>query len=249
MGFFQKADKVGSGKPSDKAIDQAPLSYFVDLEQSREKSRKVAYIIAGVSVACVFIMAIAIAFLTPLKEVKPYVIRVDNTTGFVDIVTDIKHQEISNIEAMDKYFLTKYLENREGYHFNTARQEYRMTLLMTAPSAVGRYESKFYNDKSPIKVLKNDYEINIRILSIQLLKGRAAGTKVATIRFEAIQQVPNSEIDQEEKEGEMAIRTRYTANIEYEYALNKYKLSEEQRLRNPLGFVVTSYRLDQEVAQ
>jgi len=72
---------------------------------------------------------------------------------------------------------------------------------------------------------------------------------VAIVRFEAIQQVPNSEITEGDDKGVSAISTRYTANIEYEYALNKYKLSEEQRLKNPLGFVVTSYRLDQEVAQ
>ena len=245
MGLFIKADS--SKKTSNVSLDETPISYKLDLEQSREKSKRLAWIIAGVSVGCVICLSLAIAFLTPLKEVKPYVIRVDNTTGYVDIVTDIKQKDISASEAMDKYFLSRYIENREGYHFNTAREEYRNTLLMTAPNAVGKYSAKFTGDKSPIKVLKNDYEVNIKILSIQLLKGKAS--KVAIVRFEAIQQVPNSEIDEGAEKDLSTISTRYTANIEYEYALNKYKLSEEQRLKNPLGFVVTSYRLDQEVAQ
>ena len=51
MGLFIKADS--SKKTSNVSLDETPISYKLDLEQSREKSKRLAWIIAGVSVGCV----------------------------------------------------------------------------------------------------------------------------------------------------------------------------------------------------
>lgn len=47
-----------------------------------EQSNKKAWLIAIVSVLVAILSIIAVLLLTPLKTVEPYVIRVDNTTGF-----------------------------------------------------------------------------------------------------------------------------------------------------------------------
>ncbi|ELZ6613470.1 type IV secretion system protein, partial [Campylobacter jejuni] len=93
------------------AIDyEASFRYLI------EKSNKRAWLIAFISIFIAIISIIAVVLLTPLKTIEPYVIRVDNTTGMVDILTMLDEKEIKANEALDKYFISTYVKAREGYY-------------------------------------------------------------------------------------------------------------------------------------
>ena len=62
-----------------------------------------------------FASVMAVAMLTPLKTVEPYVIRVDNSTGIVDVVESLRDGETNYDEAINKYFTQWYVRYREGY--------------------------------------------------------------------------------------------------------------------------------------
>ena len=51
------------------------------------RSTRTAWIVAGVSGVLAACSALAVAALAPLKSVEPFVIRVDNATGIVDVVS------------------------------------------------------------------------------------------------------------------------------------------------------------------
>ncbi len=61
--------------------------------------------------------------LMPLKRVDPFVVRVDNSTGIVDVVPVYAGRATAE-EAVTRYFLTHYLTVCERFNFATAESDY-----------------------------------------------------------------------------------------------------------------------------
>ncbi len=61
--------------------------------------------------------------LMPLKRVDPFVIRVDNTTGLVDVVP-VYAGQAQMPEAVTRYFLDHYVTVCERFNFATAESDY-----------------------------------------------------------------------------------------------------------------------------
>ena len=61
--------------------------------------------------------------LMPLKRVDPFVVRVDNSTGIVDVVPVYAGRPTPE-EAVTRYFLTHYLTVCERFNFATAESDY-----------------------------------------------------------------------------------------------------------------------------
>ena len=88
------------------------ITYESSIRYLVEKSNQRAWVVAFAAV-CVSVLSImAITFMLPLKTVEPYVIRVDNTTGMVDIITSVDKETLTSNEALDKYFTSKYVKAR-----------------------------------------------------------------------------------------------------------------------------------------
>ena len=116
-----KNDFLASNNPDDVAI-----SYEASIRYIAEQANKRAYFISGVALLIAIISVIAVCLLTPLKSVEPYVIRVDNTTGMVDIITSVNKAEFTGNEALDKYFATTYVKAREGYYYDILQSDYEL---------------------------------------------------------------------------------------------------------------------------
>ncbi|EAL1980170.1 type IV secretion system protein [Campylobacter jejuni] len=213
------------------AIDyEASFRYLI------EKSNKRAWLIAFISIFIAIISIIAVVLLTPLKTIEPYVIRVDNTTGMVDILTMLDEKEISSNEALDKYFISQYVKAREGYYYELLNQDYLLTQLMSSEKVANEYRAWYEGENARDQILKNSNEVNVQILSIVL--GESNGVKTATVR--AI-------ITTKNLTSKGTTQATKVITLSYDYILAK--ASEENRFLNPLGFKVLTYRIDDEVAQ
>ncbi len=177
----------------------------------------------------------AVAGLTPLKETRPYVVKVDNNTGSTEIVTMMKNQEQSYGEVMDKHWLTRYVQLRESYDWVTIQDSYDAVMLMSSPETQAAY-AKIYNDnpQAPHKVLKNQYKVVAKVKAVTFIGN------TAQVRFEKRMVPVSGDLNQEIPVQNMI------ATIGYEYA--NQPMSEEARRINPLGFIVKSYRVDPETA-
>ncbi|TLD80726.1 type IV secretion system protein [Helicobacter sp. MIT 11-5569] len=210
------------------------LDYEASFRYLIEKSNKRAWLIAFISIFIAILSIVAVVLLTPLKTIEPYVIRVDNTTGMVDILTILDEKEITKNEALDKYFIGTYIKAREGYYYELLNQDYLLTQLMSSEKVANEYRAWYEGDNARDQILKNSNEVSVQILSIVL--GESNGVKTSTIR--AIITTKN-------------LNTRGTAHatkvitLSYDYILAK--ASEENRILNPLGFKVLTYRVDDEV--
>ncbi len=65
---------------------QEAESWDADRVGRIRRSAKLAWWVAGAGWLCSMASVLALAMLSPLKQVEPFVIRVDNTTGIVDVV-------------------------------------------------------------------------------------------------------------------------------------------------------------------
>lgn len=210
------------------------LDYESSFQYLIEKSNKRAWIIAFVSAFIAFLSIIAVLLLTPLKTIEPYVIRVDNTTGMVDILTTLDEEQISSNEALDKYFIAQYVKAREGYYYEILNQDYLLTQLMSSEKVANEYRAIYEGENARDQILKNSNEVSVEIISIVL--GESNGVKTSTIRANIVTKNLNTR---------GITRSTKVITLSYDYLLAK--ASEENRLLNPLGFKVLTYRIDNEV--
>lgn len=210
------------------------LDYEASFQYLIEKSNKRAWIIAFVSAFIAFLSIIAVLLLTPLKTIEPYVIRVDNTTGMVDILTTLDEEQISSNEALDKYFIAQYVKAREGYYYEILNQDYLLTQLMSSEKVANEYRAIYEGENARDQILKNSNEVSVEIISIVL--GESNGVKTSTIRANIVTKNLNTR---------GITSSTKVITLSYDYLLAK--ASEENRLLNPLGFKVLTYRIDNEV--
>jgi len=210
------------------------LDYEASFRYLIEQSNKRAWLISFVAIFIASLSLIAVVLLTPLKTIEPYVIRVDNTTGMVDILTLLDEKEITQNEALDKYFISQYIKAREGYYYELLNQDYLLTQLMSSENVANEYRALYEGDNARDQILKNSNEVSVQILSVVL--GESNGVKTSTIR---------ANITTKNLSSRGTSQATKVITLSYDYTLGK--ASEENRLLNPLGFKVLTYRIDNEV--
>lgn len=194
---------------------------------------KVGFAVAFVGSIIGLAGVIAVTALTPLKTTEPFVIRVDNNTGFTDIVKPISDSaRVSYGEELDKYWLSKYIIERESYDWQLIQNSYDAVELMSAPRVFTEYKNYITSKVSPVQLLKETKKIKARVLSVSFIGD------VGQVRF-------SKQVLSASGEPDPTIPTTYwVASIPFDYN-HKIKL-EQQRLINPLGFQALSYRVDPE---
>jgi type IV secretion system protein VirB8 len=195
-----------------------------------ERSARIAWSIAiGASVlagASIF----AVAGLTPLKTVEPFVVRVDNSTGIVDVVSALTATAGTYDEAVTKYFAAKYVRAREGYVWSEAEENFRTVALLSTQPEQTRFAGLYRgsNPESPQNTYGRSATARINIVSISLIND-----KVVSVRY--MRTVSR---------GEDVKTTHWVATLTFAYV--NAPMSSTDRLTNPLGFVVSDYRADPE---
>lgn len=217
-----------------KAYFAEAASWDHDRLIAANRSKRLAWTIAAIASGLAITGAAAVAMLTPLKTVAPYVIMVDKATGASEITSSMTgDKQITYNEAVAKYFLADYVRNREGW-IPQARQEFfDGVLAMSSRDEQARWTA-FYskdNPKSPQSVFTDLDTVFVAIKSVTFVS-----KNVAQVRFTKTLQ-----------RGTSATDTPAIATITYD--TTDTPTTEQQRFKNPLGLEVQSYRADLEVTQ
>ena len=215
-------------------FDKKAMDFETSLSYIAKKSTQRAWIVAFCSLIVAITSALAVAFLAPLKTVEPYVIKVDNSTGMVDILTTIDKKQITDNEALDKHFIAQYVKAREGYYYDMLNKDYVLVQLLSNPEIASDYRSIYEGENARDAKLKNNYQVEPQILSIVL--SNSNGVKIATIRTKL--KILN-------KSNQGIVEKIIVVTLAYDYFLEAIK--ENDRLENPLGFKVINYRIDEEI--
>jgi len=181
----------------------------------------------------------ALIGLTPLKTTEPYVIRMDNSTGIVDIVPVYKGEGDAP-ELVTRHLLTHYQTARERFYYATAETDYE-TVGAFNTSALNEEWSKAWmeaNPESPLVLYKDGTTVTVHIKGITFLELESGARDTAQVRFTT-----------EKRQGGNAAAqvTHWLSTLKYAYG----EPSKNDKIRglNPMGLRIISYHKEPEVIQ
>jgi type IV secretion system protein VirB8 len=210
----------------------AAESWSEDKVRAENRSRRMAWIIAGVAAVIALAEALALVALIPLKREVPYTLMVDRETGYIQAIHPLDAEKLTADEALTRSFLVQYVIARESFDASTVQPNYRKVGLWSAGSARDRYIARMRsaNPTSPLASLPHDATINVQVRSLSSLNANTA-----FVRFTTVQTNPGGQPQQAQN---------WVATITFRYT--DADMSAADRLINPLGFQVTRYRKDAE---
>lgn len=218
--------------PTDMAVYLKGASSWDDDRLSAAlRSRRLAWAVAAVATVLAAAACAAVAALAPLKTVEPFVVRVDRASGAVEVMTALTDtQPRTYDEAVSKFFLATYVRARETWLPAAAKANFDQAVILSAPAEQQRLADHFRpsNPQSPQVILGPAAQAVVEVRSVTFLS-----PSVGQVRF--TRSVEHSGVAEEND---------FIATITFAWADGPMK--EHDRLRNPLGFQVVTYRVDQE---
>jgi len=224
--------------PNDPALLAA---YFKQVSSYEGDRLKWAYRVAGigwtVAVAAGIVAGaacFAVAGLTPLKRTDVVVLRVNETTGMTDRVYDVQGGPMAASEAEQRHWLWQYVRHRQGYSYAEAQYNFDVVNIMSTADVQLQYAEGFRgsNPLSPQVVLGRTGQAALSWVSTAFI-----GPKLAQVRYVL-----------SERKGDLMLPKRnMVATVGFDFS--RGSISGGAININPRGFLVTSYRVDQENAQ
>ncbi|NAP32500.1 MULTISPECIES: virB8 family protein [Pseudomonas syringae group] len=205
-----------------------------DLLKEKEDSKKMAWRSAYASWAIAFVGVVAGIAGLRQEAPPPVVLTVDRTTGAVESTTVQKVTEISYGEAVDSYFVNRYVLNHESYDYKTIQGMFDSTRLMSTGDAWAEYNAMYSGPTARDATLGNRASISVSVRSI----ATDSDTGIATVRYTTQKKWTNGQIDAPEY---------WIATVGYTYV--RAMMTTEERRINPLGFVVNTFRPSPEVVR
>jgi type IV secretion system protein VirB8 len=212
-------------------------SWDADRSAQLRRSALVAWWAAAAGWASAVASAAALAVLVPLKEVQPYVVRVDNTTGIVDVVPVYQGGSPPD-ETVTRYFLAHYVTVCERFNFATAESDYEEcgAFHSATRNQVWYAEWTATNPASPLNVYKDGSSVRVEVKSVSFFTHANGLADLAQVRYlKALRQSGGGEKF-----------SHWEATIQYAYAAP----AKDPRVRrwNPLGFKIVEFKSEPEAA-
>ena len=218
-----------------KAYFNEAASWDIDRAAQTVQRLRIAWWVAAGGWGCAVAVSLALALLMPLKQVEPYVIRVDNSTGIVDIVPMYAgHAEIT--ETVARYLLTHYITVCESFDLTTAERDYQEC----GAYHTARRNQEWYaqwnpsNPSSPLALYRDGTIVRAQVTAITFFTHANGVNPLAQVRYVKAKRPP----------GGAEVLTHWIATIEYAYVAP----SREVKIRqwNPLGFRITDFHTEAE---
>ena len=212
-------------------------SWDADRRAIASRTTRLALTVAGAGWFAVLALAGALLLLMPLKHVEPFVVRVDNSTGIVDVVP-VYHGGSSVQEAVTRYLLTHYVTVCERFNFATAESDYEECgAFHTAQRNATWYAMWNQNNPaSPLNLYKDGSSVRVQVKSLSFFKRGTGIADLAQVRYLKAKRAQGGTDEQV---------TNWIVTIQYAYA--DPPSDPKVRRWNPLGFKIVDFRPEPEV--
>jgi type IV secretion system protein VirB8 len=210
-------------------------SWDADRAAQNARSARVAWRVAAGACVLTAVAIVALMLLMPLKSVEPFVIRVDNTTGIVDVVPVFVGKAPMS-EVVTRYLLDHYLTVCERFNFSTAESDYEECSSFHAPQRHQEWMALWdrTNPSSPLNVHRDGTTVRVQVSSITFFERSSGVEDLAQVRFVKTTRSGNGAEQM----------SQWIATVQYVYATP----ATDPRMRrwNPLGLKIVDYRTERE---
>ncbi len=203
-------------------------SWDADRAANHSRLLRAAWAVAGAGWLCAIACAVALLLLMPLKRVEPFVVRVDSSTGIVDVVP-IYAGHAPMDQTVTRYFLAHYITTCERFNLATAESDYEEC---GAFHNAKRNQSWYAlwaltNPASPLNVHRDGSVVRVTVTSVTFLDRANGLADLAQVRYLKTEQ---------QNSGAAKSVTHWIGTVRYSYA----SPAADPRIRrwNPLGFKV-----------
>lgn len=204
---------------------------FASAYQSRNRAWLFSFMSMGIAISSI----ITLMMILPLKTFEPYIVTVDRSTGYVEVTKGLQAGSLTQDEAITQSNLVRYVSARESYNPNPAvlRDHYDFVALLSGGLALKEYQQLWdgENSDNPSIQLGHKASVDIKIQSVSFLNDRTA-----SIRFL-----------RELRKDNLLKTSTWNAIIDFQYVQKPMKMID--RFSNPLGFQITSYRINPEIME
>src|SRR2546429_1223324 len=171
-------------EPALEGYFEEAASWDADRLRQGRRTLRLALGVAGAGWLAVLALAGALMGLMPLKRVEPFVVRVDNSTGVVDVVPVVTaHAGVP--EAVTRYLLTHYVTVCERFNFSTAESDYEECgAFHTAQRNQAWYALwNPNNPASPLNVHKDGSAVRVQVESVSFFQRGSGVNDLAQVRY------------------------------------------------------------------
>ena len=167
-------------------------------------------------------------------RVEPVIITLDKTTGMAEVRARLSDMDLASDEAVTQSLIYRYVRDRETYDpsDNAARIErvYATSSGQAAESLYALWGAE--HRKHPATLYGTDARVTVAIRSISFIDRNTASLRIRKTV----------------SRGGAAAQSEYVVTLDFAYARGGERLIEAI-WQNPLGFAVTSYRIDSEIME
>ncbi len=238
----QDAPKGDGANPS------KSVNFEVSIADMARRSEKRAWMVALTSVVMSLILAGGYFYMLPLKKIEPYMVMADGYTGTASVAKlegDYAFKSLTTQEAVQKSNVSHYIVARESFDIvTTSSRDWDFVHLMS-DGTVSKSYTALHDATSPFapaNVYGRDRSLRVNVVSLSL---RTRGTPEKPV-YEAEVRFQRSLY--EKRTGVTRLLDNKRAVVEFVYVPD-LKMTDQQRVDNPLGFRVTSYRVDDDASE
>lgn len=207
-------------------------NWYADRYQSVRVQRDLLSLITLGAVAVAFVAVSLVYVNIPLVTVEPFVIQVDKKSGITQAVTPDTVEELTAHQVVNQYFVVNYIRARETISSNLL-YNYNIVRIMSDPIKVfGEYKwwVNANNEEGVVATLGPEGWREIEIKSVIFIDEKQVQVR-ATVR-------------EGTRPGERSKVMHKVIYMQFDYV--DLELSLAERYFNPLGFLVSSYRMEEE---
>jgi type IV secretion system protein VirB8 len=213
------------------------VSWEADRVHKAESATRKAWWAATGLATLLGLSLVANLSLSLMTKVFPFLIRVDNATGIVDVVP-MYTGSVDQGELVARVLLNQYVIACERYFYATAEADYEACGAFNSPQRNQAMLAAWdrANPQSPLNLYKDGTAVRVQVSAISFLKPASGINDLAQIRF--IRFIRPGGVGEEKA-------THWIATLQYAWA--KPPTDDRQRTINPLGFRVVDYRKEAEI--
>ncbi|MBL6785021.1 MAG: type IV secretion system protein [Rickettsiales bacterium] len=215
-------------------------NWYLDRYSIAVYQRNFLMIFLMATVCVMFMGVVYINLISQKKTVDPFVVEIEEKSGIPTVVDQKTKTEYTAQEAINNFFIYKYVRARENYDFRDYIYDYFTVVRVLSSGAIFKQfysENNKRNEQSRVNIFGRKTSIKAKIKSvidITTKADRAKATRSKQVRL-LLQHVKNNRVVLEEHKV-----------IIMKYKFVNLNLEFEERLVNPLGFQVNFYKINDE---